>query len=118
MNAMTIDGFQYRTLTGDGGVELSVAVAGSGPALVLLHGFPQTHFMWRYVAHELADRHTVIVPDLRGYGSSAKPADTDSATYSKRTMANDVVRVAAALGFARFGVVGHDRGALERVSQI
>lgn len=112
MNAMTIDGFRYRTMTGDGGVELSVAVAGTGPALVLLHGFPQTHIMWRYVAHELAARHTVIVPDLRGYGASAKPADTDSGTYSKRTMANDVVRVTAALGFDQFGLVGHDRGAL------
>ncbi|MGI5128537.1 alpha/beta hydrolase [Pseudonocardia sp. CA-107938] len=107
-----IDGFDYRTLPGADGVELHVAVGGDGPAVVLLHGFPQTHYMWRHVATRLAERHRVIVPDLRGYGSSAKPAGTDPGTYSKRTMARDVVEVAAALGHDRFGVVGHDRGAL------
>lgn len=109
---MTIDGFRYVRLPGAAGVELSVATGGSGPAIVLLHGFPQTHAMWREVAPRLADDHTVIVPDLRGYGASAKPPEADEHTYSKRTMAQDVVRVAAALGHDRFGLVGHDRGAL------
>lgn len=108
----TIDGFRYETLPGEGGVDLNVAVGGAGPALVLLHGFPQTHYMWRDVARDLAAEHTVIVPDLRGYGRSGKPAEDGPLTYAKRTMALDVVRVAAALGHDRFGLVGHDRGAL------
>lgn len=112
MNAPTIDGFRYLTLSGDQGVDLNVAVAGSGPAVVLLHGFPQTHYMWRDVAPELLARHTVIAPDLRGYGDSGKPVERGPETYSKRTMARDIVAVAEALGFSRFGIVGHDRGAL------
>lgn len=115
MSALTIDGFHYRTLPGAHGVELNVAVAGDGPAVVLLHGFPQTHYMWRHVAGELARRHTVIVADLRGYGASGKPAQRDPHTYSKRTMAEDIVRVARELGHERFGLVGHDRGALVAV---
>ncbi|TDE94889.1 alpha/beta hydrolase [Occultella glacieicola] len=112
MTDLTIDGFDYQTLPGEDGLELNVAHAGTGPAVVLLHGFPQTHYMWRDVARELAAEHTVIVPDLRGYGRSAKPSGTDPHTYSKRAMAADVVQVAAALGHDRFGLVGHDRGAL------
>ena len=83
-------------------------MAGSGPPIVLLHGFPQTHLMWRDVARALAASHTVICPDLRGYGASSKPADG----YSKRTMAADVVALASALGFSSFALAGHDRGAL------
>ncbi|MFD2079719.1 Pimeloyl-ACP methyl ester carboxylesterase [Actinopolymorpha cephalotaxi] len=109
---LTIVGFDYRTLPGADGVGLNVAVGGEGPAVVLLHGFPQTHYMWRHVAGRLRDEHTVIVADLRGYGDSDKPSGTDPDTYSKRTMANDIVQVAAALGFDHFGLVGHDRGAL------
>ena len=109
---LTIDGFRYQRLPGAGGVELNVAVGGSGPAVVLLHGFPQTHYMWRDVARQLIDQHTVVVPDLRGYGESGKPAEDGPNTYSKRTMGDDVVAVAAALGQDRFGLVGHDRGAL------
>ena len=78
---------------------------------MLLHGFPQTHLMWRHVAADLAADHTVICPDLRGYGDSDKPADTDG-TYAKRTMAADVVALAGALGHERFALAGHDRGAL------
>jgi len=115
MSIMTIDGFAYSTQTGADGVELNVAVGGSGPAIVLLHGFPQTHYMWRRVARDLAADFTVIVPDLRGYGNSAKPAEAGADTYSKRTMARDVKSVATALGHPRFGVVGHDRGALVAV---
>lgn len=112
MTALTIDGFDYRTLPGHDGVGLNVALGGSGPAVVLLHGFPQTHYMWADVARDLAGEHTVIVPDLRGYGASGKPAQDGPDTYSKRTMALDVVRAAEALGHRRFGVIGHDRGAL------
>ncbi|WP_458108336.1 alpha/beta hydrolase [Arthrobacter sp. R3-55] len=93
-------------------VELNVAVAGSGPAVVLLHGFPQTHLMWRHVAAQLTSDHTVICPDLRGYGASDKPVEADEGTYSKRTMAADVVALATALGHPRFALAGHDRGAL------
>ena len=93
-------------------VELNVAVAGSGPAVVLLHGFPQTHLMWRHVAAQLTSDHTVICPDLRGYGASDKPVEADEGTYSKRTMAADVVALVTALGHPRFALAGHDRGAL------
>ncbi|MEJ2854449.1 MULTISPECIES: alpha/beta fold hydrolase [unclassified Saccharothrix] len=111
---MQINGFeQHRVPVGDG-VELNVAVGGQGTPVVLLHGFPQTHLMWRHVAADLAADHTVLAPDLRGYGDSDKPADTGR-TYAKRTMAADVVKVAAAFGHDRFAVVGHDRGALVAV---
>lgn len=109
---MHIPDFDYMRLAGADGVELNVAVAGQGSPIVLLHGFPQTHLMWRLVAPKLATEHTVICPDLRGYGDSDKPAATSAATYSKRTMANDVVNITSALGFERFALVGHDRGAL------
>lgn len=109
---MRIPDLEYRTLPGADGVDLAVGVGGSGTPVVLLHGFPQTHLMWRHVAPALAERHTVICPDLRGYGDSAKPVADTPGTYSKRTMARDVVEVAHALGFERFAVVGHDRGAL------
>ncbi len=83
-----------------------------GEPVVLLHGFPQTHLMWRHVAPALAADHTVICPDLRGYGASGKPAESGPDTYAKRTMAADVVALAAALGHERFALAGHDRGAL------
>ncbi|MFI7515996.1 alpha/beta fold hydrolase [Micromonospora echinofusca] len=111
----TISGFEHRRVTVADGVTLSAAVAGSGSPVVLLHGFPQTHLMWRHVAADLAADHTVICPDLRGYGDSDKPADTDGTAYSKRTMAADVVALARALGHERFALAGHDRGALVAV---
>jgi pimeloyl-ACP methyl ester carboxylesterase len=84
---------------------------GSGPAVLLLHGFPQTHLMWRAVAPLLARRFTVICADLRGYGRSGCPASRpDHATYAKRAMANDMVSVMGKLGFPRFSIAGHDRG--------
>src|SRR5262245_25146302 len=84
---------------------------GSGPPILLLHGFPQTHLMWRYVAPLLAPDFTVITPDLRGYGRSGCPVSrADHAPYAKRAMANDMVSVMGKLGFPRFSVVGHDRG--------
>jgi haloacetate dehalogenase len=85
--------------------------SGSGPPVLLLHGFPQTHLMWYDVAPLLARHFTVICPDLRGYGRSGCPFSTpDHAPYSKRAMAKDMVLVMEKLGFPRFSVVGHDRG--------
>ena len=85
--------------------------AGSGPPLLLLHGFPQTHLMWRDVAPLLAEEFTVVCADLRGYGASSCPPSTaDHAPYSKRALAADMVAVMERLGFRRFGVAGHDRG--------
>ncbi|MGA5302578.1 alpha/beta fold hydrolase [Nucisporomicrobium flavum] len=108
----SITGFDYQDVPAAEGVTLHTAVAGSGTPIVLLHGFPQTHLMWRHVAADLAADHTVICPDLRGYGRSSKPGDPDGTAYAKRTMAADVVAVARALGHDRFALAGHDRGAL------
>ncbi len=105
---MHLNGFDYRRVPVADGVGLHTAIAGDGPPIVLLHGFPQTHLMWRDVAADLAADHTVICPDLRGYGASDKPADG----YDKRTMAADIVALAQALGHERFALAGHDRGAL------
>ncbi|WP_028799733.1 alpha/beta fold hydrolase [Streptomyces sp. 142MFCol3.1] len=110
--AHTMTGFDHQRVRVDDGVELHVAVGGSGPTIVLLHGFPQTHLMWRHVAADLAADHTVICPDLRGYGDSDKPREEGPQTYAKRTMAKDVVALARALGHERFALAGHDRGAL------
>ncbi|MBT3152863.1 alpha/beta hydrolase [Streptomyces sp. CHD11] len=108
----TIPGFTHRRVSVDEGVELHAAVGGTGSPVVLLHGFPQTHLMWRHVAADLAADHTVICPDLRGYGASDKPDEAGPDTYSKRTMARDVVTLARRLGHERFALAGHDRGAL------
>lgn len=94
------------------GASINLVTGGSGPPLLLLHGYPQTHVMWRKVAPRLAADFTVVVPDLRGYGDSSKPpADADFAAYSKRALAQDQVEVMKALGHDRFAVAGHDRGA-------
>ena len=93
------------------GATIHGVVGGSGPPLLLLHGAPQTHVTWRLVAPQLAKSYTVVVPDLRGYGDSSKPADGENhANYSKRAMALDQVEVMKHFGFDRFPVVGHDRG--------
>ncbi|MFI6466429.1 alpha/beta fold hydrolase [Streptomyces sp. NPDC050538] len=107
-----IPGFTYHRVPVADGVSLNAAVSGSGSPIVLLHGFPQTHLMWRHVAADLAADHTVICPDLRGYGASDRPAETDGSGYAKRAMAADVVALARALGHDRFALAGHDRGAL------
>ena len=107
-----IPGFEHHRVPVADGVSLHTAVGGSGPPVVLLHGFPQTHLMWRHVAADLAIDHTVICPDLRGYGASDKPAETDGSVYAKRTMAADIVALARELGHERFALAGHDRGAL------
>jgi haloacetate dehalogenase len=110
--APAITGFTYQRVPVADGVSLNAAVSGSGSPIMLLHGFPQTHLMWRHVAADLAADHTVICPDLRGYGASDKPAETGGTTYAKRTMAADIVALARALGHERFALAGHDRGAL------
>jgi haloacetate dehalogenase len=93
------------------GAEINLVYAGSGPPLLLMHGAPQTHVSMRLIAPELAKDYTVIVPDLRGYGDSSKPADGENhANYSKRAMALDQVEVMKSFGFDKFAVVGHDRG--------
>jgi haloacetate dehalogenase len=93
------------------GVTIHFRHGGSGPPLLLLHGFPQTHVIWHRVADALAERFTLVMPDLRGYGDSSKPpGDKDHANYSKRTMALDMVELMASLGHRRFDLCGHDRG--------
>ncbi len=92
-----------------GEVTLRVSTQGSGPPLLLLHGYPQNHLMWAQVAEQLADAFTVVAPDLRGYGASTAPADAPAA-YGKRAMAQDALALMAALGHERFDVAGHDRG--------
>lgn len=94
------------------GVRLRVRRAGSGPPLLLLHGHPQTHAMWHRVAPALAERHSVVLMDLRGRGDSSRPpASADHALYSKRAMAADALAVMRHFGHERFAVLAHDRGA-------
>jgi haloacetate dehalogenase len=84
---------------------------GQGPALLMVHGFPRTSLMWRYMAPQLAKSYTVICADLRGYGNSGiPPSSEEHYPYTKRAMANELVEVMAKLGFQKFSVVGHDRG--------
>jgi haloacetate dehalogenase len=104
-------GFSSHTAQVDG-IRVHAAVGGTGPPLLLLHGYPQNHVMWHRVAPELAARFTVVAADLRGYGDSGKPpGGSDHAGYGKRAMAADQVGLMASLGFDRFAVAGHDRGA-------
>lgn len=104
-------GFERRQLK-TRGATINLVTGGNGPPVLLLHGYPQTHVMWRKVAPLLAQDFTVVIPDLRGYGDSSKPPNgEDMANYSKRALALDQVEVMQALGFDRFAVVGHDRGA-------
>jgi haloacetate dehalogenase len=105
-------GFRTEQIEVDG-LEVNAVVGprSDGPALLLLHGYPQTHAIWHKVAPRLATRFNVVATDLRGYGDSAKPATTpDHAPYSKRAMAAEQVAAMRALGHERFHVVGHDRG--------
>ena len=104
------EGFERRRVRVAAG-EINLVLGGSGPPLLLLHGYPQTHVMWHRIAPDLARAFTVVCPDLRGYGDSLKPrGGGDHAAYSKRAMAQDQVEAMQALGFARFAVAGHDRG--------
>jgi haloacetate dehalogenase len=104
-------GFAERRIETAAGVEIYLRTGGSGPPLLLLHGYPQTHVCWHKVAAELARDCTLVIADLRGYGaSSAPPGDAEHAIYSKRAMAEDCLAVMRALGHPRFAVAGHDRG--------
>src|SRR5579859_360474 len=104
------EGFSLDTVD-TGEATIRVRHGGSGPPLLLLHGHPQTHYMWYAVASRLAEDFTVVATDLRGYGDSSKPETTsDHEPYSKRAMARDEVAVMRQLGFDRFAVAGHDRG--------
>ena len=106
-----LHGFTRRDVEANG-ISVRTAFGGSGPALLLLHGHPQTHAIWHRVAPALARHFTVIASDLRGYGDSSKPAGEPGHTnYSKRTMAADQVALMRALGHERFAVLAHDRGA-------
>jgi len=105
------EGFETRRISANG-IEIHARVGGEGPPLLLVHGYPQTHVMWHAVAPALARHFTVVAADMRGYGDSSKPlASDDHASYSKRTMALDLVEAMRTLGFERFFVAGHDRGA-------
>ena len=104
------DGFERATRTVDGN-PIHYVRGGSGAPLLLLHGYPQTHVIWHRVAPRLAQRFTVVAPDLRGYGDSGKPPSAaDHAPYSKRAMAAEQAALMTALGFECFAVAGHDRG--------
>ena len=101
---------EHRVDTGN--AEIFARIGGSGPPLLLLHGYPQTHSMWHLVAPKLMESHTCVMADLRGYGFSSCPANgADNRPYSKRVMAEDMISLMKKLGHERFAVVGHDRGA-------
>ncbi len=110
-NRTLMRGFRYEQVA-TSGARINVAIGGSGPPLLLLHGNPLTHVGWHRVAPDLARRFTVVAPDLRGYGDSSKPdGGEDHAAYSFRAMGQDHIELMAHLGFDRFQVAGHDRGA-------
>ena len=93
------------------GVRIHTRVGGEGPPVLLLHGYPETGAMWHRVAPVLSETHTVVVPDLRGYGDSDRPpSDHSHRAYSKRSMAADQVGLMQQLGHPEYAVVGHDRG--------
>lgn len=105
-------GFRRLDIPTASGVQVHTVTGGEGPALLLLHGHPQTHAIWHRVAPVLAQHYTLVLCDLRGYGDSAKPpGEADHANYSKRVMAQDMATVMATLGHARYRVLAHDRGA-------
>src|SRR5215468_6738396 len=103
-------GFERRMVKTTGAT-INTVRAGSGPPLLLLHGYPQTHAEWHKIAPRLAQKFTVVAADLRGYGDSSKPPEGENhINYSKRAMALDQVEVMRSFGFDKFAVVGHDRG--------
>jgi haloacetate dehalogenase len=104
------DSFSSLRVDGDG-VKIHLRHKGEGPPLLLIHGYPQTGYMWHKIADQLAASHHVIIPDIRGYGRSDKPpTDAAHSPYAKRAMAKDMMAVMAHFGYARFDVAGHDRG--------
>lgn len=113
MDLKYFPGFRQSFVTVDDGVCLNVLKGGTGKnAILLVHGHPETHLMWRFLAEELAKRFTVVMPDIRGYGDSSKPEGLpDHSNYSKRTMSNDLIAVMKSFGIRSFHAAGHDRGA-------
>ena len=115
MNASTpqlFSGFEDRIIDVGNGIHIAAVIGGTGPPLLLLHGHPQTHAIWHRVAPALAGRYTVVAADLRGYGDSSKPIGaSDHSNYAKRVMAKDQLALMRRLGFERFDVLAHDRGA-------
>ena len=107
---MLFEGFERRRVD-TGEATINCVIGGSGPPVLMLHGFPQNLAMWARVAPRLAEHFTIVCADLRGYGDSSKPkCASDHSNYAFRTMANDQLALMRALGFSRFHVVGHDRG--------
>ncbi len=105
------EGFERRQID-VGDAKINMVLGGNGPALLLLHGYPQTHVIWHAVAPLLEAHFSLVIPDLRGYGDSVgPPGDPEHLNYSKRTMAQDMVSVMSNLGHERFLLAGHDRGA-------
>jgi haloacetate dehalogenase len=112
MDMTLFPGFEQGSAAIDGDVQIAYVHGGSGPPLLLLHGHPQTSAIWHRVAPALARRFTLVAADLRGYGDSSKPRGApDHANYAKRTMARDMLVLMRSLGFDRFNVLAHDRGA-------
>ena len=120
LNESLFPGFRQRfiptrSVTVDGrmaeGAVINTLIGGSGPPLMLIHGYPENHACWHKIAGQLAERFTVVLPDLRGYGDSSKPGSSPGhINYAKTAMGADLVQVMASLGFDRFQAVGHDRG--------
>ncbi|MFK7792870.1 MAG: alpha/beta fold hydrolase [Devosiaceae bacterium] len=105
------DGFEHGSLPVSGEIDIAYVTAGSGPPVLLLHGYPQSKAMWAHVAPTLAKHFTVVAADLRGYGASSKPPNaSDHSTYSFRAMAQDQLSLMQSLGHDHFHAVGHDRG--------
>jgi haloacetate dehalogenase len=106
-----LGGFEERRVR-VGDAEIYLRMGGEGPPLLLLHGYPQTHLAWHRIAPVLGKHFTLVMPDLRGYGrSTGPPADPEHRNYSKRVMAADMIELMSMLGFQRFRLAGHDRGA-------
>ena len=104
------EGFAHRRIK-TSGAEIALVQGGTGSPLLLIHGYPQNHVIWHKVAPRLAQQFTLVIPDLRGYGDSSKPADGENhSAYSKRNMALDQIEIMSHFGFEKFAVVGHDRG--------
>ncbi len=113
MDAKYFSSFRQEFVDVGDGVQINALAGGSGrEALLLIHGHPETHLIWRFMAEKLAQRYFTVLVDMRGYGDSSKPQGLpDHSNYSKRTMAQDMIRVMAHYGFRQFHAVGHDRGA-------
>src|SRR5690348_7619743 len=107
-----LTGFTELNIKVEEKITIHLKYGGNGPPLLLLHGYPQTHLIWYKLAPLLAKDFTVIMPDLRGYGDSSKPAsDAQHITYSKRAMSKDQILLMEKLGYDTFTVIAHDRGA-------